>query len=84
MTTKKGFLIIYILLVTNSLIGQSFIVKTDGVVVDCSKVIVKKNTVILQNENLEEFLKISKDSIREFYQDHENSFYKNKNEIDAK
>ena len=59
--------------------GQSFIVKTDGEVVDCLKVIVKKNTVILKNENSEEFLKISKDSIREFYQDQENSFYKNKN-----
>ncbi|WP_282075534.1 hypothetical protein [Maribacter aquivivus] len=79
MTTKTGFLIIYILFLTNRLTGQSFIVKTDGVVVDCSKVIVKKNTVILKNENSEEFLKISKDSIREFYQDQENSFYKNKN-----
>ena len=79
MKTKTGFLIIYILFLTNSLMGQSFIVKTDGEVVDCSKVIVKKNTVILKNENSEEFLKISKDSIREFYQDQENSFYKNKN-----
>lgn len=79
MKTKTGLHLISALFLSQNLIGQSFIVKRNGDMIECAKIITRKKVVILNNENSNKILKIDKDSLTGYYQDNENAFYKNLN-----
>lgn len=78
MKLLSEFILISLLLVTVSIKAQSFVVKKSGEIVKCSKIIIREKVVILKDENSLKILKIEKDLLIGYYQDHDNAYYENK------